>query len=44
MHLLMMFLNGLNEIKYVKGPLGLNGAIGKPISKYSQKLVKTKKS
>jgi predicted alpha/beta-fold hydrolase len=28
--------------KYVKGPLGLNGAIGKPISKYSQKLVRPK--
>ena len=28
--------------KYVKGPLGLNGVIGKPISKYSQKLVKPK--
>ena len=25
--------------KYVKGPLGLNGAIGKPLSKYSQKRV-----
>ena len=28
--------------KYVKGPLGLNGATGKPISKYHQKLVKPK--
>lgn len=28
--------------KYVKGPLGLNGTIGKPISKYSQKLVRPK--
>ena len=28
--------------KYVKGPLGLNGAIGKTISKYHQKLVKPK--
>lgn len=28
--------------KYVKGPLGLNGATGKPISKYRQKLVKPK--
>ena len=28
--------------KYVKGPLGLNGAIGKPIKKYHQKLVKPK--
>lgn len=31
-----------NKEKYVKGPLGLNGAIGKPISKYHQKLVKPK--
>ena len=28
--------------KYVKGPLGLNGAIGKPVKKYRQKLVKPK--
>jgi len=28
--------------KYVLGPLGLNGATGKPISKYHQKLVKPK--
>ncbi|MCH2405563.1 MAG: TMCO4 family protein [Nitrosopumilus sp.] len=28
--------------KYVKGPLGLKGAIGKPIKKYHQKLVKPK--
>ena len=28
--------------KYVKGPLGLNGATGKPIRKYRQKLVKPK--
>jgi hypothetical protein len=28
--------------KYVKGPLGLNGSIGKPIKKYHQKLVKPK--
>ena len=28
--------------KYVLGPLGLNGAIGKPVKKYSQKLVKPK--
>ena len=27
---------------YVKGPLGLNGAVGKPIKKYHQKLVKPK--
>ena len=31
-----------NEEKYVKGPLGLNGSIGKPVSKYRQKLVKPK--
>lgn len=28
--------------KYVLGPLGLNGAIGKPIKKYTQRLVKPK--
>ncbi|MFQ5496600.1 MAG: DUF726 domain-containing protein [Nitrosopumilus sp.] len=28
--------------KYVKGPLGLHGSIGKPIKKYHQKLVKPK--
>ena len=28
--------------KYVKGPLGLNGVIGKPVKKYKQKLVKPK--
>ena len=31
-----------NNEKYVKGPLGLNGAIGKPVKKYQQKLVKPK--
>jgi len=31
-----------NKEKYVKGPLGLNGAIGKPAKKYRQKLVKPK--
>jgi hypothetical protein len=31
-----------NKMGYVKGPLGLKGAIGKPISKYHQKLVKPK--
>jgi len=31
-----------DKASYVKGPLGLNGAIGKPISKYHQKLVKPK--
>ena len=29
-----------DKANYVLGPLGLNGAIGKPISKYHQKLVK----
>lgn len=28
--------------KHVKGPLGLNGSIGKPAAKYSQKLVRPK--
>ncbi len=28
--------------KHVKGPLGLNGSIGKPVTKYSQKLVRPK--
>jgi len=31
-----------NKENYVKGPLGLNGSVGKPISKYRQKLVKPK--
>jgi len=31
-----------NNEKYVKGPLGLNGAIRKPVKKYQQKLVKPK--
>jgi len=35
-------LNWANTEKYVNGPLGLKGAIGKPISKYHQKLVKPK--
>jgi len=35
-------LNWANKEKYVKGPLGLNGAIGMPIKKYHQKLVKPK--
>ncbi len=35
-------LNWADKKKYVKGPLGLKGAIGKPISKYHQKLVKPK--
>ena len=35
-------LNWANDEKYVRGPLGLNGAIGKPVSKYRQKLVKPK--
>jgi len=33
-------LDWADKKKYVRGPLGLNGAIGKPISKYHQKLVK----
>ncbi|MGV7226246.1 MAG: DUF726 domain-containing protein [Nitrosopumilus sp.] len=33
-------LNWANDKKYVKGPLGLNGASGKPVKKYHQKLVK----
>ena len=35
-------LNWADKEKYVLGPLGLNGTIGKPISKYHQKLVKPK--
>lgn len=35
-------LNWANSGKYVKGPLGLNGAVGKTIDKYHQKLVKPK--
>ncbi len=35
-------LNWADKEKYVRGPLGLKGAIGKPISKYHQKLVKPK--
>ena len=35
-------LNWADQEKYVLGPLGLNGTIGKPISKYHQKLVKPK--
>ena len=35
-------LNWANREKYVNGPLGLRGAIGKPISKYHQKLVTPK--
>jgi hypothetical protein len=35
-------LSWANNEKYVKGPLGLNGAIGKPVKKYRQKLVKPK--
>ena len=38
----MKFLLWANNEKYVKGPLGLNGAIGKPVTKYRQKLVKPK--
>ena len=35
-------LNWANKEKYVQGPLGLNGAIGKPVNKYRQKLVQPK--
>ena len=35
-------LSWADNKKYVLGPLGLNGAIGKPIKKYHQKLVKLK--
>lgn len=35
-------LSWADNEKYVKGPLGLKGAVGKPVSKYSQKLVKPK--
>jgi len=35
-------LSWANNEKYVKGPLGLNGAIGKPVLKYRQKLLKPK--
>ncbi len=31
-----------NKEKHVQGPLGLNGAVGKPVKKYKQKLVKPK--
>ena len=35
-------LNWANAEKFVKGPLGLNGVVGKTTSKYHQKLVKPK--
>lgn len=35
-------LNWANNEKFVKGPLGLNGAVGKTISKYHQKSVEPK--
>ncbi len=35
-------LSWANTEKFVKGPLGLNGATGKPVKKYRQKLVKPK--
>jgi len=35
-------LNWANSKKFVRGPLGLNGATGKPVAKYRQKLVKPK--
>ncbi|MFQ5782604.1 MAG: DUF726 domain-containing protein [Nitrosopumilus sp.] len=35
-------LGWADDKKFVKGPLGLHGAVGKPIKKYHQKLVKPK--
>ncbi|MCV0430242.1 DUF726 domain-containing protein [Nitrosopumilus sp.] len=35
-------LRWANHEKYVKGPLGLNGSVGKPVKKYRQKLVMPK--
>ena len=35
-------LNWAEKGNYVKGPLGLNGAVGQPISKYKQKMVQPK--
>jgi len=35
-------LSWADNEKYVQGPLGLKGAVGNPVSKYSQKLVKPK--
>ena len=35
-------LNWADKGSFVKGPLGLNGAIGKPFKKYTQKLTKPK--
>ncbi|MGY5152160.1 MAG: DUF726 domain-containing protein [Candidatus Nitrosopumilus sp. bin_6a] len=35
-------LNWANNKKFVRGPLGLNGATGNPVAKYRQKLVKPK--
>lgn len=35
-------LNWANNKKFVRGPLGLNGATGKPVAKYREKLVKPK--
>ena len=35
-------LNWANNEKYVKGPLGLNGSTGRPVTKYHQKLVRPK--
>jgi len=32
-------LKWANDKKFVKGPLGLSGSVGRPISKYHQKLV-----
>lgn len=35
-------LSWADSERYVKGPLGLNGAIGNPVAKYRQKLVRPK--
>ena len=35
-------LSWADNNRYVKGPLGLNGATGKPVAKYRQKLVRPK--
>ena len=35
-------MKNADDEKFVKGPLGLNGTVGKPIRIYQQKLVKPK--
>ena len=37
-----MVLGWAEKEKFVNGPLGLNGATGKPVSKYTQILLKPK--